>query len=851
MFGALSLLLAASLVNAEVPLIRGEGTNEFAWTDVKFEAEPNGLYGFEFRAVRDMTGILMTGVTGYNVDCVESDTGERLNRFAVVMPAGTKPMTRSLRFGQYHAVGTVQVKDVRVYPIRAEYAKVGDQVLGHGEQVVGGEYSFSAKYGSFGRAHARPFVSHSGSVNFNTHRWHFGRGGELLYRHELKDVEWTSAKVDVQTCYRSSGGVTVEASADGESWTDLATVTNVTRTSVPLPASLFPAARIWVRFRGAKDASIQINGYVFSARTSRPLPEMAGWTRYVDAETGETVGEGRASILFDDSYGETVAGSPSATLWRASSGWKVSRGRKAPSVRGKGVAIRVAANEAESAQLVFAPTADVDDVRVEVASCDDLPDDAISIRRVAYVPVEQPTDEEGARGDWPDPLPPQDASALPVRAGENQPFWITVKPPKGTRKGVRRGVLRVTARRGGSAESWDVPLAVEVFGFELPDETTCRSAFGLNPNRIFRYQKPKDEAEKRVIFERYLKAFSDYRLSPYTPAPFDPFKCTWKPGPSKDRPEAYEPVFDWTAFDREMERVISTYRFNSFRLQIDHIGGGGGAKIRPAQVCAFTGDEPGYQVLMKRYLGAIERHLDEKGWLDKAYVYWFDEPEVSVYPDIMKVFGTLKRHAPRIRRLLTEQPEKALAGGPNLWCPMPHYIHTAAEPARRKAGDTFWWYVCTQPKAPYVTEFIDHAGIEMRLWLWMTWGEDVTGILMWATDYWTDRIRYSDPAHPQDPWTDAMAWSDRGGPWGNGDGRFFYPPKSGVEPVPTVRVELLRDGLEDYEYFAMLRRLDPKNPLLKVPSKVYGSLTEFSRSPEPIESHRLLLAREIERLLKR
>ena len=851
MLGAVSFLLAASLVGAEVPLIRGEGTNECAWTDAKFEAEPNGLYGLEFRIVRNMSGILMAGLSGYNVDYTASDDGRELNRFAVVTPAGKRPMMRSLRFGQYHAVGTAQVKDVRVFPIRAEFAEVGGQALGHGEQVVDGEYSFSAKYGSFGRAHARPLVSHSGGVNFNTHRWHFGCGGELLYRHELRDVDWTSARLDVQTCYRASGGVTVSASADGERWADLVTVTNVTRASVPLPAALFPAKRIWVRLAGTEKASIQVNGYTFAAQTSRPLPEMAGWTRYVDAETGETVGEAHASILFADSYGEVVAASSSATLWRASSGWKVSRGRKVPTARGKGVGIRVAANEAESAQLVFTPRTDVDDVQVTVASCDELLGDAISIRRVAYVPVEQPTDEEGARGDWPDPLPPQDASALPVRAGANQPFWITVKPPKGTKKGLLRGTLRVTARSGGKVESWLVPLAVEVFGFELPDATTCRSAFGLNPIRIFRYQKPRDEAEKRVIFERYLKAFSDYRLSPYTPAPFDPFKCTWKLGPDKDRPEAYEPVFDWTAFDREMSRVIGKYHFNAFRLSVDHIGGGGGARLRPAQVCAFSGGEPGYQVLMGKYLGAIERHLDGKGWLDKAYVYWYDEPEASVYPDIMKVFGTLKRHAPRLTRLLTEQPEKALAGGPNLWCPMPHYIRSAEEPARRKAGDTFWWYLCTQPKAPYVTEFIDHAGIELRLWLWMTWGENLTGILMWATDYWTDRIRYSDPARPQDPWTDAMAWSDRGGPWGNGDGRFFYPPKSGVEPVPTVRVELLRDGLEDYEYFAILRRLDPENPLLKVPSSVYRSLTDFTRAPAPIEEHRLKLAREIERLSDR
>ena len=48
-----------------------------------------------------------------------------------------------------------------------------------------------------------------------------------------------------------------------------------------------------------------------------------------------------------------------------------------------------------------------------------------------------------------------------------------------------------------------------------------------------------------------------------------------------------------------------------------------------------------------------------------------------------------------------------------------------------------------------------------------------------------------------------------------------------------------------------VRRLDPENPLLKVPEAVYRSLTDFTRDPAPIEEHRLKLAREIERLSNR
>ena len=50
--------------------------------------------------------------------------------------------------------------------------------------------------------------------------------------------------------------------------------------------------------------------------------------------------------------------------------------------------------------------------------------------------------------------------------------------------------------------------------------------------------------------------------------------------------------------------------------------------------------------------------------------------------------------------------------------------------------------------------------------------------------------------------------------WGNGDGRFIYPPEAAADanpanpvldgPVDSIRWEMLRDGIEDYEYFVIL-----------------------------------------------
>ena len=53
-------------------------------------------------------------------------------------------------------------------------------------------------------------------------------------------------------------------------------------------------------------------------------------------------------------------------------------------------------------------------------------------------------------------------------------------------------------------------------------------------------------------------------------------------------------------------------------------------------------------------------------------------------------------------------------------------------------------------------------------------------------------------------------------PWGNGDGRFIYPPLESFTdsstpiirgPIDSQRWEMLRDGIEDYEYFTILSEL--------------------------------------------
>lgn len=335
---------------------------------------------------------------------------------------------------------------------------------------------------------------------------------------------------------------------------------------------------------------------------------------------------------------------------------------------------------------------------------------------------------------------------------------------------------------------------------------------------------------------------------------------------------------DFAAWDKAMAQAWDVYHFNSFSAHIPGLGGGTFHELAQPSLLGFQEQDPEYPILLSSYARQLEAHLREKGWLKQAYVYWFDEPSEDQYPYLQNGFAKLKRYCPDIPRMLTKLVEPGLIGGPNLWCPISDQFDPVTAAPRRALGERFWWYVCTGPKAPYAGLFLDHPAPEMRVWLWQTYQRHIEGILVWQCNYWTSDTAYPASGPAQNPFADPMSWTTGYGtpagqriPWGNGDGRFIYPPRAAVEskeqnpcmegPIDSIRWEQLRDGLEDYEYLVVLKRaLDLRRAgltsarvaeleeLLAVPEEITRSMTDFTQDGAPIELQRHKIARAIESL---
>ena len=76
-------------------------------------------------------------------------------------------------------------------------------------------------------------------------------------------------------------------------------------------------------------------------------------------------------------------------------------------------------------------------------------------------------------------------------------------------------------------------------------------------------------------------------------------------------------------------------------------------------------------------------------------------------------------------------------------------------------------------------------------------------------------------------------------------------------PVPSIRLEMMRDGIEDYEYFSILEKAiknaggersriaDDAVKMLNIPPPIYTNETTYSKYPHDILNYRKKIAEYI------
>lgn len=445
-----------------------------------------------------------------------------------------------------------------------------------------------------------------------------------------------------------------------------------------------------------------------------------------------------------------------------------------------------ARSEAESLQVVLRSPFALSGLKVSVSDLrgqqGTIPATAVSMRRAAEV-----------AGHLDALLPFETLELQPWR---NEIVWLTVRIPRDTRAGQYRGTVRVVDYGKAAVE---LPLTVIVWGFTLPERPGVAAVAGIGDD-MFRtmYGLQEGTEEWSAALAEWYALLKSYRVSPYF--------CRF----GQAEPNHYAYPAPWPIGDPRADAYLNTPDLAAYALEYP-----------------LGGDE----AVLRRNL----EYLKQKGWLDRGFFYLWDEPnQTAQYEKMCKWAAKIRGVAPEARILTTyycgpaDGPKKdqldtvpeLLRGSTDIFC-MSQWAAGTGEAYRERLklqGREEWWlYVCCGPGYPQPNLYLGGPPNAQRAVMWRLYRQGATGFLYWCANAFDWGGKAAEPVKFRE-----------GLP--PGDGVLMYPGEAFGQrgPVPTVRLERLRDSLEDYEYLLALERANGRERALRSLQTVYRGSSDYA-----------------------
>ena len=466
----------------------------------------------------------------------------------------------------------------------------------------------------------------------------------------------------------------------------------------------------------------------------------------------------------------------------------------------------------ESFQVVVIPNRPLNELTVSVDEVPTLekdgeiftiPEENIHIYPVGYVEVVKsfyyPTSRTGF---WPDVLLPNQVVAVENRL---QPYWITVDVPAGQEPGTYEAELKFAD--GGEEETFNFTVQVRDFSLPLRGELVTFCGGWVDP-------------DDRELIREYCKILLEHRLSPnsmYT-------NYKWTPR-EEDLEFCLENGMNWVCLwyicDTEAEDY---YKYNPEYLE----------KIAP--------------IIQKR-LDLLKKYGAE----DIAAIHGFDElmhsdKETVKYrlEEAAKMCKWLRERFPGVKLSNIGEKMDISTELMDIWFLAVTGDENFAD-IREQGGTKCFYWVYDDPSF-----MLDLPGIAPRICSWMAFKEDAKGIGYYC--FYRPLLRDNSKIPTGIDWTNeeinANSYYDR---WGREMCGVLIYPAPDKKWLPSIRLENMRDGIEDYEYFALLRkRLNgQESPLLDIPDSIVTiKRGDYTRDYDVLAGYRKALADAIEALPK-
>lgn len=468
---------------------------------------------------------------------------------------------------------------------------------------------------------------------------------------------------------------------------------------------------------------------------------------------------------------------------------------------------------------------------------------------------------EGKPGLWPDGLVPkvdeyfgetrrmpgETAPAFPfnVPADRKQGIWIDVYVPSGTPAGLYTGSIQVTV---GGIVKGVIPVKLTVQEFDLPSIPSLKSAYavGISELTIGHFGVGAGSLSQNQVSEIHCLYTKEMLLHKVSNENIIWPKPAWNA--ALGRIDWSLPSIATTCNERYPEFLTGN---NPNLLPNGKLPG---AKLTRVRMRDGTGLGNVNKETVAYYQNYLQ-YFSDKGWKDRLFYYLWDEPAYPMVSGVRRcdrtwsgtvntawqslynkskffkdngidipIMVTTNRQASEdcLKNFIGEPNWTryldiwtvgigAMHGKPNHGFPFNTNLRGTYE-SIITPGKELWWYQacdshgCGESQTGFPSPMADYPAIYNRMYQWLGYNYQIGYASPGpGTELYFETV-YAYQFPTNDPWKNISYFS------GNGDGTFFYPGRpdkiGGTKhiPISSIRMKLLREGIEDYDYLTLVEK---------------------------------------------
>ncbi len=436
-----------------------------------------------------------------------------------------------------------------------------------------------------------------------------------------------------------------------------------------------------------------------------------------------------------------------------------------------------------------------------------------------------------------DPIPwVKDGQTFDLEAGRSYMYIIKATSLMDSPAGEYTATVTVTDANGNEIKK--ATVSAYVWNFVLPEETSCKTQMDLSWYNIYVAHECW-EGDDSLLYKNYYDLMLANRICAYT-LPYN------------------------TKGDFSDSRIIEY--------------------LNNPRVTAFNPIGWKEDVTVGRVQSAYAFLSQKQEWLDKSYFYMVDEPLNKQHLDLINEYGTmLKEHFPGYKMMAPEHVNYVwdneskvdnfsyVQDSINVWCFKPYFFTTFEQYNYDKSltywmtpkleanlgtfaermykeqaeGDELWWYVTRRPESPEITLLMETEAVRHRILFWQQKLYNVDSFLYYLVNDWYEIGENNgvNKKYENTPGADGFDC------YGNGVLLYCGQDFDVYGAVESIRMETVRDGIEDFEYLTMITELYGKEVTDAIIHRLTTSLSNYNTDTDNFTELRIALGNIIEAAL--